>query len=425
MDAFAKQGTLEGARNAEKVLKLLEDDFLERQGRAAINNYGYNVVMNAYVQTHEGAEKVEEIFKRMEELAERFKIPSLFPDKISYTTLMRAWKAEGKPGYAEKVENLLYSMESSEHARVHPDSVTYSVVLDVLGKCATGNDNNNNNNNNNGVVARGESILRRMRERGIAPNRICYNSILYAYTVMGDPVKAKEMLEWMEQEASNGNEAVRPGGKDYSACVRAFAKKGKSDETLFQDAASLFRIVRDRYTEGDMRFQTDGSILTSLLVVLANCKVPNKAAVAKKIWQEAQEMGIVLDRINYNTLLRVCTTETGCADARFEALELAVVSFQQMRQVANVGVDSFTFYYMMCCCSILIADEDEKEASVKEFFVICCEVGMVSFEVLSCFHRLVPDSPLLTRFVSKDGGIDYNRIPFDWKRAVIRYGKQR
>ena len=106
MDAYAKQGTLEGARKAEEILKLMEDDFLERNGRATINNYGYNVVMNAYVRTSKDAGKVEEIFKRMEEIAEQRQIPSLFPDKISYTTLMRAWKAERKPGYLAKVENL-------------------------------------------------------------------------------------------------------------------------------------------------------------------------------------------------------------------------------------------------------------------------------------------------------------------------------
>jgi hypothetical protein len=413
MDAYAKQGTLEGARKAEEILKLMEDDFLERNGRATINNYGYNVVMNAYVRTSKDSGKVEEIFKRMEEIAEQRQIPSLFPDKISYTTLMRAWKAERKPGYLAKVENLLYSMESSEHVRMHPDSVTYSVVLDALGKSG---------DNNAGV--RGESILHRMRERGIAPNRICYNSILYAYTVMGDPVKAKEILEWMEREASNGNESVQPGGKDYSACIRAFAKKGKSDEELFHDAGRLFQIVKDRYTHGDMSFRTDGSILTSLLVVLANCKVPNKAAAVKKAWNEAEEMDITFDRINYNTLLRACGSEAGSAEAKFEALELAVVSFQHMQR-GPVGVDSFTFYYLMQCCSNLIADEDERKASIEEFFGICCEVGMVSFEVLSSFHRLVPESQLLARFVSKDCEINHNRIPFDWKRAVLRYDSKR
>lgn len=413
MDAFAKQGTYEGARKAEEILKLMEDDFLQRSGRVTINNYGYNVVMNAYVRTSRDSGKVEEILKRMEEIAEQRQIPTLFPDKISYTTLMRAWKAEGKPGYVAKIENLLHSMESSEHVRMHPDSVTYSVVLDALGKSGDSN-----------AGPRGEAILHRMRERGIVPNRICYNSILYAYTMMGDPVKAKEILEWMELEASNGNESIQPGGKDYSACIRAYSKKGKSDEGLFQDAVDLFHIVKDRYTQGDMRFRTDGSILTSLLVVLANCKVPNKAAVVKKVWNEAQEMDIIFDRINYNTLIRACGTETVSPEAKFEALELAVVTFQQMRQ-GPVGVDSFTFFYLMHCCSNLIADEDERKASIEEFFGICCEVGMVSFEVLSAFHRLVPESQLLARFVSKDSEVNHNRIPFDWKRAVLRYDNRR
>ena len=187
MDAFAKQRTLEGARKAEEILTSMERDLFEqrqaRQGRVAtINNYGYNVVMNAYVQQTTcvmDSKKVQQIFHRMEELAKQFQIPSLYPDKISYTTLMRAYKAEGKSGYAQKIETLLAAMESSDNDRIHPDSITYSVVLDALGKCGDAD-----------AAARGEAVLRRMRDRGIAPNRICYNSMLYAYTVRGDVVKA-------------------------------------------------------------------------------------------------------------------------------------------------------------------------------------------------------------------------------------------
>ena len=123
----------------------------------------------------------------------------------------------------------------------------------------------------------------------------------------------KEMLMWMEQETSNGNWAVQPaGGKDYSDhCVRAFAKKGKSDERLFQDAASLFCIVRDRYTQGDSRSRWLGQRRWTLF------SIESATTASYQAYEE---------------------TETGRADARFEALELAVVSFQHRIMLVELAV---------------------------------------------------------------------------------------
>ena len=401
MDAFAKQNTLEGAQRAEELLNLMEQDFLERDGNATINNYAYNVVMDAFVRTSADSDKVEQILNRMMKIARDFKVSNLYPDKVSFTTLMRAWKAQGKPGNIAKIESLLHSMESSSDPNAHPDLVTYCVVLDALGKSGEAYS-----------IARGQALLTRMRERGIEPDRNCYNSILYAYTMTGNPFKARILLQWMEDEASrNGNELIRPEGLDYSTCIRAYAKKkGKKDERYFRQALSLFHVVKNRYMSGNAKFQVDGQIVTSIFDVLTHCLVPDKAKVAKSILQDAELMQIPFHTIIGNMVIRVCASETGStssAQSKTEALELAVVTFQRMKD-GQIEVDSYTFCGIMSCCANLIGNEMERDAAIEDFFQVCCEMGLVSERVVQMFRRLVPHSNLLKDFLANNGASGYS-----------------
>lgn len=361
--------------------------------------------MDAYARTSTDAGKVEEIFRHMKRIAEENRLPSVMPDIISYTTLMRAWVKEAKPGYAAKVEQLLDEIEANAQKGMRPDIVTYGVVLNALSRCG-----------DRDAGTRGEAILHRMRKQGVEPNRICYNSIMDTYATQGDTAKAKAVLDWMEREASSGNVAAKPSARDYSICVSAYAAEG-GDEQHFQDAFRLFRIVAERYKEGDMFFKTGGSIVTSLLVVLAKSNVGGKGAIAKDIWQMAQEIDIVLDLRNYNALIRVCSTETVGPKEKLEALELAVTSFQVMRQ-GQIDIDKSTFIYLMCCCNNLIDDKDERTAAIEEFLRNCCEAGMVTEDVLSHFHQFVPESHLLSDVFLEEGGIDLDSIPPEWTRAV-------
>jgi len=356
---------------------LMEEKYFSEIGDTDINNYGYNIVTDAYARTTDGVAKVEEIIDHMKALAAKTGNHAIGPDEVTYTNLMKAWWKEGKPGYMVNVEAMLAEMESRFQLK---DIVTYGTVLKALAKCGDAD-----------AGARGEAILRRMAERGIPPNRICFNPVLNVYSNEGKWQEARSILDWMEQEASNGNRTARPQARDYTTCIWAYARAGFHAEELFNDAFHLFKTVADRYNDGDHTYQPIPTTVTSIIHVLTNCRVEGKAKFAKEILGMAETMGLVNDIINFNATLRACSTESGSAEQKLEALEFAVQTYQLMRQA--VGTNSATFVVLFQCCE-LISDPDEKVASAEDFFRECCEAGKVNNAILACFREMAPGSDL-------------------------------
>lgn len=401
INAFAKQSTTEGALQAENILNLLEQLCLKGQSGIAINNYGYNSVMDAFSRSD--ANKVESIFERMKDLAENHNVPSVAPDAISYTILMKAWVNEGVQDYASKVERLLEHMEYL--GKVKPDLYTYSEALRALAKCGDADS-----------CTRGEAILGRMTKHGVKPNRVCFNFIITMYANQRMPRKAKSMLNWMEQEARNGNAAAKPNARDYSACITAYAKSYVEDKQQFNDAFQLFSTVVDRNRSGDRSFTTNHSIVTSIAKVLANAPIEGKAEIAKRIIGMGNEIDNHFGLLSYNALLHACATESGSPEQKLEALELSVQTYQRMQQ-RGIALNSSTFINLLCCCN-LIADEDEKIAATDEFFQRCCEAGKVNGDVLSHFRQFNPGSSLLSDLKQDTGDVDGDCIPDQWKHAI-------
>jgi pentatricopeptide repeat protein len=380
----------------------MEEQILGGTFAFEISNYPYNIVMHAFCKS-ENADKASEVFTRMKSLADSRNLRELQPDAVSYTTLMKALISEAKSGYMAKVDKLLKEMEESRTTK--PDIVIYGTVLNALSMC--GEDD---------AGTRAETFVRRMAEMGVEPNRICYNCIINTYRELGNAAKAKEVLELMEHEGSNGNFRSKPSARDYSACISAYAAEGLPDKEHFEEAHRLFLTVADRYKAGDGHFRSSAAILTSLMDVLAKSEVTGKAKVAKDIWEIAASIDIEYDRRSYNALLKACSEEKGTPEEQLEALELAVKSFQLMRQ-GDSGVNSTTFVYLMQCCHDLIPDETERTSAIEEFFQNCCDAGIVDEDVISHFHKFIPASALLTDCL-KDGVIARDRIPQQWQESV-------
>lgn len=369
-----------------------------------LNNHAYNIVIDAIGRTNQDPEKAEELFERVKRLAGEHNLPNLRPDVFTYTALMRAWIGGKQPGFSQKVESLLEEIENDDSLR--PDIVVYGVVLNALSK-----------SDEDDAGMRGEAIMRRMDAQGLRPNRICYNCIIGIYANQGNAAKAKEILKWMEDEAANGNYHAKTSARDYSMCISAIAAEGLAGKEHLEEAQRLFHTVSERYKAGNRDFRTSPAILTSLMVVLANSEVMGKAKIAKEIFDVASENDIQLDRRTYNALLKACSEERGTPEEQLEALELAVTSFQLMRQ-GETGVDKSTFVYLMLCCRHLIPDKTEKAAAMEEFFQNCCDAGLVTEDVASHFSHFVPGSPLISEFLDPNGTVDLGRIPPEWTKSV-------
>jgi pentatricopeptide repeat protein len=399
IEAFARQGTVDGIEQAERILDTMERDFIKRQGFGKLTNYPYNIMMHAYAQTGNSS-KAEHMFEHLTDVGRQMRLPHLRPDVISCSMLMNAWTNECKPGFVAKIEQLLSDMEASADKGMQPDVITYGIVLNALAR-----------SDDRDVEARQETVLRNMRKRGIEPNRVCFNCVMKTYAARGNFRRAREMLLNMDRKESTS-------AADFSLCIMAYAKSRHCfNEDHLRDAVRLFSIVIDRYKEGNAAFKSNGSMVRSMAYVLIKCNFQRKADVARDIMAMAQESKIDIDTSTYNAIIKACSTETGDTEAKLDALEYAGATFQMMRHT-QAGVDDATYWQLLHCLINLMDNIDERNAAIKKFFSECCQEGMVSSGILSVVHRYVPDYHIFSDLVQDEDGVVFDCIPSEWKRAI-------
>jgi pentatricopeptide repeat protein len=255
-------------------------------------------------------------------------------------------------------------------------------------------------------------------QNGIAPNQFCYNSILQTYAKDGDYQNALGILKEMQELAQYGNKSVKPNGVDYSTCIAALASNSRTDSSIMDLAYSLFFAAKKCSKSEGRKSSTNEAILTNMFTVLANCNVGNKARHVRDIVQHGEEMKLVLNVRNYNTLLTALATECGDIEAKSEAYQMAKQSFFSRMEGSRMNYDSRTFLNILLCCQNLLQENNEKQQIFEQIFKICCEAGLVTKKVFSLFKRVVPNSYLLNGVKLQGNSLNYDCVPTKWKIHV-------
>lgn len=394
VDAYCKQGTLDAARNARKLLDRLQQLF-----RKDINNWGFNMVMDAYVKSTRDAKYVEELYHTMLDMAEEF--PGTAPDKVTYTCLMKAWIQEGKPGFYERVEELLTRMQRSPQKSSKPDQVTFGVVLDGLVQSG-----------GRGAGNRASAIFRRMLDQGVEPNRVIFNSLISIRGKEGGLEGAEELLREMDLKPIGHQ--CRPSTVTFNSIIAAWARSERSDE-CFDAAMRLLEELVRRFNDGEHLCNPQEMTLTAVLSALANSSKTNKAERVKMLLEMfEQQFRVAPNRIIFSSVIYVCSTESGDEISRQDALALAVSTFQKIRHKL-VGTDNAAAIHgaLLDACYKLPSSEKDKERVMTEAFANICEDGHMHPSVLYIFRRAFPDSPLL------EGIGNDTSMPSTWTRNVL------
>jgi hypothetical protein len=140
--AWSKHGNRLSADRADAILQRMESLYLAGVIQAKPNILAYNAVISAYYRSHNGvatAKKAEKLLERMQALASsvamggrerKNTLDDLCPDKITFSSVMAAWRKSNAPGFLSipKVEILHRKMEELYHAgneRCKPDLVSF------------------------------------------------------------------------------------------------------------------------------------------------------------------------------------------------------------------------------------------------------------------------------------------------------------
>ena len=432
IDAWARSGNKGAAERAERILERLEKlyfrDGVDAQGRmqqhgqgngdcdddpdgrSRLNNFGFNLVLEAWSNSREAgrAQRADQVFQRLKHLHEQTGDNGLKPDRVSYSSLMKAIVSERLPGFALRVRGLLDEMErhqDDDNVSTISDEVCYLCVLDAYAK--------------DGDVGAVEKIFRRMQKRNIPPYAPCYNAVMNAWAKSRRPDagnRAEALLMEMEDEFLAGHVKASPTRVSYTTCLDALSRS--KDPNRVARARAVFGRMVQRSKEGNDSAQPNVITMTTLITVLARSDMPDKAERALGIFESMENFGVKPVRTVYNAVLNACA-RTVCDDmaVRRRALQIATDIFQRLRK-SGEGPDSISYSSLLHACRTLIENMDERTVAVEDLFVTCCNDGLVSDAILSALTRTVPEPvywAILGRKPSRELA-NVSDLPSEWSR---------
>ena len=122
------------------------------------------------------ARRSEAVIQRMKDINLKTGNESVLPDKVTYTSLIKALHEDRIPGCSEKGKALLKMMEEAAtkgNSRLKPDLFTYSTVLNALSY--------------DGYPEQCEELVDKMESEGLGgnieifPDIVCYNKVMASY----------------------------------------------------------------------------------------------------------------------------------------------------------------------------------------------------------------------------------------------------
>jgi len=271
------------------------------------------------------------------------------PCQSLYTLVLKAWSNSGLATAGENAEDLLHRMQNSDVPGIFPDTIAFSVVLNIWGKQEKA-----------WAANRAFAILKHMEKRfksdntNAKPNAYCYATVINAYGRIGKAVEAEQVLERFikEYEASEDPD-MRPDSVAFTSTINAWSKRGGYEgairaEALLEKMHSLF------ITTGNKMLEPHTFPFTSVLHAWARSREKMAARRAETILMRMQELhesgfeNVKPNRISYATVIDCWakSTEHGAAE-RAEALLNSLMSLYEQSGDIDLRPNSVTFSSVM------------------------------------------------------------------------------
>ena len=263
LDALSTSGEPDSPYRAHALLRDMEQLYSLGIEDVQPNSICYNLALSCWARSShpQAGPYAEALLSRMEELFTSGEYGGLVcPDKISYTTTIRAWgntrrrtSIQGETvSVVQRTEEIVSKMEHMYFQEgkevMKPDEYTYSTAIDTIGKSGE-----------HGAAPRAEAIVRRMEllhaegKTDVQPTRVIYTAVIDAHAKSGERGAAEcaeAILSHMEDAYyMRRNAAAKPNWISYTAVIDAWAKC--REEGAAKRAEAVLRRMQEKYEEGD------------------------------------------------------------------------------------------------------------------------------------------------------------------------------
>ena len=358
MKALADMCCPSAARRAEEVLTTMET--LYRKGNTAVKPtlMSYNTSLRAWakVQNRNGAERADRVLSQME-AKHNAGISTVCPDLYSYSICIDAW-AKSRDGCAgERAENIFERMQS-EPAFLKPNLVVYNALINAWGA-----------SRDLRAADKAMAVLSEMEEEpNVRPDRFSYSSVIDALAKSGTE-NAAEKAEGVLAKMETGGDSRSPSIVTYNCVLNVLASSKLSD------SGARAQAILDRMDVADV------VSYNTVVKAWANSGCGDKAMKARCILNKMMEEADVPnpDIFTFNSVLNACASS---AADHVRAFEIAMETFQLMKQSKQVQPNEFTFGTLLKACATLLPIGEERTNLTAKIYTECERNGCSSDPVL-------------------------------------------
>ncbi|KAL7470325.1 hypothetical protein ACHAXS_010558 [Conticribra weissflogii] len=369
IDAYARADEQEStAEHAEIFLDKLEDLFLHSTNpNEALSNIVYNLVIDAWsrrIGPNSGV-RANRVLRRMVENYNKTKNPSLRPDVISYTGVMKAYV--NHPNGGEEALKILHEMKeqfNSGNANAKPDFKAYAVAIDACVR--------------SGLLREAESLLDELDDS--AKNQTVFNTVMNGYRMEGRGQEAESVLKRMIELEDRGYRRCSPNSVSFGVCMEAWGRsKSKSKVHACNE---LFKQCVSRYQSGDNTCKPNLLHFHALAGAITSIGSQDRVSQVLSLFEKMEEQGIKPNRVTFNILIKTCASVFENEDAKINALQVAISAFSSLESI-GISADSITYTSMVNVIKHLVDDPDEKFNALQGLFLRSCEQGFLNQHIIN------------------------------------------
>jgi pentatricopeptide repeat protein len=233
--------------------------------------------------------------EKMEELSKLEEYRDVYPDTITYSSVISAFARSGRDDAGCRAEELLERSINLYHdgkVNLRPDSMTFCSVLDALAKESQFDHKFPSRKSS---ITRAEEVFERMKQMhrsgnsSVRPNTVAYNILIGMYATAKKVKDAEKLFQEMHsshslakpdlitynsylyalansnskenieraisllndmESAVEGDAFIRPDTSSYMSVMKALAKKSKQDPSAINDMENILRAMEQRYMKG-------------------------------------------------------------------------------------------------------------------------------------------------------------------------------
>lgn len=262
-----------------------------RAGDLELDERTWTGVLTAWAESADpdAPRQIQSILQRLEQMSAEKKLHGGLTVS-SYNPWLRWYARQSNTGAAREAQRLFQWLEQHNDPNLHPDQDSLLNLITAWG--------------NAGDVVRCETVLRdfcgKMEQRGetLVLDREIFNVVIAAWARSKHLQAGEKAVAWLESMRDFG---VQPDIVSYNSALWALARSETFDPA--EKLERLFRKMQKQWNEGDTSAKPNNITFNAVIYGLVRSSSLDLLNRAETIFREMSNMGAKPDNKTYNTLM--------------------------------------------------------------------------------------------------------------------------